>query len=83
MVLLFLPLVMACGVETVAEPDDHEEDHLDLPVDVVELTPESIETADIQVEESRKMDLQVYLETTGVVSADETRLAHIPCSPQP
>ncbi|MCZ6484389.1 MAG: efflux RND transporter periplasmic adaptor subunit [Acidobacteria bacterium] len=77
MVLFLIPLGGACDLETVAVSDQQEEDHLDLPLDVVELTPESIETADIQVEESRMMDLQVYLETTGVVSPDETRLAHI------
>ncbi len=77
MVLFLIPLVGACNLETVAVSDEQEEDVRDLPLDVVELTPESIETADIQVEESKMMDLQTYLETTGVVSPDETRLAHI------
>ena len=77
MVLVLLPLVGACNLETVSVSEDHEEDRHDLPLDVVELTPESIETAQIQIEESKEMDLRIYLETTGVVSADETRLAHI------
>ncbi len=77
MVLFLIPLVGACNLETVAEPDDPLRDHQDLPLDVVELTPESIETAHIQIEESKEMDLRIYLETTGVVSVDETRLAHI------
>ena len=77
MVLVLLPLVGACNLETVTVSDDHEENGHDLPLDVVELTPESIETAQIQIEESKEMDLRLYLETTGVVTADETRLAHI------
>ncbi len=77
MILVLLPLIGACNPETVTVSEDHEEDRHDLPLDVVELTPESIETAQIQIEESKEMDLRIYLETTGVVSADETRLAHI------
>ncbi len=77
MVLALFPLVGACNLETVIVSEDHQEDRHDLPLDVVELTPESIETAQIQIEESKEMDLRIYLETTGVVTADETRLAHI------
>ncbi len=53
MVLVLLPLVGACNLETVTVSEDHEEDRHDLPLDVVELTPESIETAQIQIEESK------------------------------
>ena len=77
MVLFLFPLVPACNLETVSVSDEQEEDHRELPLDVVELTLESIETADIRIEESRKIELQTFLETTGVVSPDESRLAHI------
>lgn len=76
-VLFLLSVVLACNLQTVAETDEHDEEDHDLHIDMVELTPESMATADIQVEKSRQMDLQFYLETTGSVSPDETRLAHI------
>ena len=77
MALLFLSLVLACSLETVPVPNEHEQEDLDLPLDAVELTPGSMATADIQIEKSKQVNLQIYLETTGSVSPDETRLAHI------
>jgi cobalt-zinc-cadmium efflux system membrane fusion protein len=75
-ILLLASLIMACNLETVVEHED-QEDHQDSPADVVELTLEAIETAQILTEESKEIELQGYLETTGVVSPDESRLAHI------
>ncbi len=40
MALVLLPIVGACNLETVTVSDDSEEDRHDLPLDVVELTPE-------------------------------------------
>ena len=45
--------------------------------DVAELTPEQIEKGGIQIAESRRVELQKELETTGTVSPNESRVAHI------
>ncbi len=76
-VLLFLSVAFACDSQAVVETDEHDEEDHELHLDTVELTPESMTTSDIQVEKSRQVDLQIYLETTGAVAPDETRLAHI------
>jgi len=45
--------------------------------EVAELTSEQIEKGGIRIEESRKVELQQTLETTGTVTPDESRVAHI------
>ena len=45
--------------------------------DLVRLNSESMERAGIQIEQSRKMKLQAFVTTTGVVSQNETRIAHL------
>jgi len=83
-ILLILGLLGCQANIPTAEGDnqpevDHpaEEIHEELPADVVELTPESIELGNIRIEKCRRIELQEFLETTGVVSPDESRVAHI------
>ena len=45
--------------------------------DLLELTPEMLSRAGIRIEKSRQVELQTVLETTGGVSPNETRVAHI------
>jgi cobalt-zinc-cadmium efflux system membrane fusion protein len=54
--------------------DVHEEDH---PEGIIEIDPDSGELAGIQVTESWQFSFRDYLETTGVVSVNEAKVAHI------
>lgn len=76
----------ACGSQTAGEDpaaqsmathSQKEELHEDDSDDAVELSQESIQKANIEIAKSRTMPLQQYLETTGVVSPNESRVAHI------
>ncbi|GAB4243447.1 MAG: efflux RND transporter periplasmic adaptor subunit [Acidobacteriota bacterium] len=76
--LVTLALSGCGGGLPAAEPDvQPEEVHEDLPNDVVGLTPESIQNAGIRIEKAETIRLQEQLETTGVVSPNESRVAHI------
>ena len=57
MILVLVPLLLACNPDQGTQPGDQEEAHQDLPLGVVELTPESLETAQIEIEESKKIEL--------------------------
>ncbi|MGH9338930.1 MAG: efflux RND transporter periplasmic adaptor subunit [Acidobacteriota bacterium] len=77
LILLSLAL-QACGDQAANLKETHADEHSqELPTDTVELTPEAIRKANIRVMESKRIELQEYLETTGVVSPDESRIAHI------
>lgn len=54
--------------------DVHEEDHIE---GIIELDSSSGELAGIQLVESTRMPFRNYLETTGVVSVNEGKIAHI------
>lgn len=73
-----LPAFSGCSRESGAVPfEEVPEAHSELPPDVVKLAPEAIETANIEVSQSKRIELSQYLETTGVVTPDEARVAHI------
>jgi len=68
--------LLSCGGASEVESHE-EEDHEEFSEEVVELTPEAIQKGNIRIEKSKQIELQEYLETTGVVSPDESRVAHI------
>ena len=71
-----LVISTGCFPSQEAGSDDHptEEDH---SREVYELTQQMMELGDIRIEESRQLELRAVLEATGVVSQNETRVAHI------
>ncbi len=74
--ILLSHALLSCGGAAAVE-NHEEEDHEELMGGVVELTLEAIRRGNIQIEESKRIKLQEYLATTGVVSANESRVAHI------
>jgi len=73
-------LLLGCGGSPAAVGEERAHDdvgHEELPGDVVEVPPAQIETGGIQIEQSKVIRLREYLGTTGVVSPDESRVAHI------
>ena len=77
--LLTLFVLASCSGSVAEELLDNNSDiaHIEDHSDIIELTPESIRAAGIQIEQSKRIEIRRFLEATGTVTPDESRLVHV------